>query len=527
MTFGDEAPEAAVLTVVAVVAHHPVVVHLAGVAVGLFAVDVYLAVLHLEGVVFVGGDETAVEGQVVERELEGLTLGGDVDWTVVVDRPALSGMREEGAGGVDIMDIGAYRLDVARGEELFGDLGREGHSEAEVAKGVVGVTVDVADDLQDAVDFLFCHSALLEDVDGEVVDGEGHLAVKHCTFGCFDRLAIDVDDAVDDLEVFARETHAAFDVMLAFVEGACHHFARRSAVFVARGVAVDEVALAGQHGVAAAGSHGLIVGALAAGEVADDGVALGKIEHDGVVALHMGVAREAIIGQLRPGEVRLEVGADDGIVHQRQRQGGHDDAGTVGHLADEQVVAHTEAALHTRGGDREELEDEAADEHHGDEGEDNGFRPVAELADLRRGVGLGVVIGPALLETHHEEVDGGQQDAEGLLPKALPAEDFGGVDHHQEEDEDVQSGKEKIDIPGPFLAAELYPDDDVVEGHQGLPRGPAGFLEDKPQSGYRTQYIKHQKNFVNHFFLFFGFRGFKGFKGFKGDGGCPRPLLTF
>ena len=60
MVFGYEAPEAAVGTVVTVVAHHPVIIHLEGVLCGLFAIDEYLVTYDLEFVVLEDLDDTFV-----------------------------------------------------------------------------------------------------------------------------------------------------------------------------------------------------------------------------------------------------------------------------------------------------------------------------------------------------------------------------------------------------------------------------------------------------------------------------------
>ena len=53
MVFWHEAPVTRVGRVMPVVAHHPIVIHLKGVAVGGFIVDVNLSVSHLQLVVFV------------------------------------------------------------------------------------------------------------------------------------------------------------------------------------------------------------------------------------------------------------------------------------------------------------------------------------------------------------------------------------------------------------------------------------------------------------------------------------------
>ena len=44
----------------AVVAHHPVVIHFEGIAVGFFAVDEYLTVLYLQFIAFVNADSSFI-----------------------------------------------------------------------------------------------------------------------------------------------------------------------------------------------------------------------------------------------------------------------------------------------------------------------------------------------------------------------------------------------------------------------------------------------------------------------------------
>ena len=65
VVFGHEAPVTGVGRVVAVVAHHPIVVHLEGLLVRFLSVDVNLAVLHVQLIAFVSMDATFVDGQVV------------------------------------------------------------------------------------------------------------------------------------------------------------------------------------------------------------------------------------------------------------------------------------------------------------------------------------------------------------------------------------------------------------------------------------------------------------------------------
>ena len=64
VVFGHEAPVARVGRIVAIIAHHPIVIHLKGVAIGRLIVDVYATVTHINIVAFVHADNTFVHRQV-------------------------------------------------------------------------------------------------------------------------------------------------------------------------------------------------------------------------------------------------------------------------------------------------------------------------------------------------------------------------------------------------------------------------------------------------------------------------------
>ena len=66
VVFRHEAPIAGVGGVVPVVAHHPIIVHLEGVAVRQPTIDVYLPILHLQVVAFVYLDATLIDGDVLQ-----------------------------------------------------------------------------------------------------------------------------------------------------------------------------------------------------------------------------------------------------------------------------------------------------------------------------------------------------------------------------------------------------------------------------------------------------------------------------
>ena len=92
MVFWNESPEARVSTIVAVVAHHPIVIKLECIAVGKPAVDVNLVVLHLQRVAFIHLDGSLVDGYVVHVECDGGPLLRYPDWSVVVAGPVCNGI---------------------------------------------------------------------------------------------------------------------------------------------------------------------------------------------------------------------------------------------------------------------------------------------------------------------------------------------------------------------------------------------------------------------------------------------------
>ena len=75
MVFRHKAPVTGVGGLVAVVAHHPVVVHIEGIGVGLFTVDVDAVFLDFQFVALIGDDAAFVDGQVVLGQLDGGAFG--------------------------------------------------------------------------------------------------------------------------------------------------------------------------------------------------------------------------------------------------------------------------------------------------------------------------------------------------------------------------------------------------------------------------------------------------------------------
>ena len=89
VVLGHEAPVARVERVVAVVAHHPVIVHLECVACCGFAVDEYLSAAHLKVVALIDLYRPLIDGNVVHVELHGGALLRDPYRSIVVACPSL------------------------------------------------------------------------------------------------------------------------------------------------------------------------------------------------------------------------------------------------------------------------------------------------------------------------------------------------------------------------------------------------------------------------------------------------------
>jgi hypothetical protein len=87
MIFGYESPETGILRVVAVVAHHPIVVPFESILCYFFAIEVVFSVLLFEVVVFVGADDSFVDRIIFRREGDGRARPGQEDGTEIVDGP--------------------------------------------------------------------------------------------------------------------------------------------------------------------------------------------------------------------------------------------------------------------------------------------------------------------------------------------------------------------------------------------------------------------------------------------------------
>ena len=89
MILGNEAPVARVGRTMAIVALHPVVIHLESIVLGFFSIDIDTPLTDLEVVALINLDGTLVNGDIIECKSDGLALFRNPDWSVIVTRPML------------------------------------------------------------------------------------------------------------------------------------------------------------------------------------------------------------------------------------------------------------------------------------------------------------------------------------------------------------------------------------------------------------------------------------------------------
>ena len=384
VVFGHEAPVARVGRVVAVVAHHPVVVHLEGVRAGLAAVDVYLAVAHLQVVALVCAYGALVDGQVVEREVDALALGRYPHRAVVVARPVLVAVEgvDVHVGGVGVQLYALHQVAALR-EHGHGPL-----CERHVAHGI------------QAHDVFVGNAELAHYVFGQRLAQLDVVCVLHVV-GLLVWLAVKVHYAVLYLQRLAGQSHAPLDVVLAAVGRARYHLA------ILAGVVGYVLPACAVHGVVV--SHALLCrervggGALARYLVAQrvaqrvevhglvlrrgaQRVARGVVEHHYVVELNVAEAFYAAVVPVGPLYVRLALNHGQRVLRERhgERRLGYSRA--VAHLAHEEVVAGEERLLERRRRYDVVLEEEQVDEIHCHEGEDDGVDPRHHEPHGRLGV---------------------------------------------------------------------------------------------------------------------------------------------
>ncbi len=344
MVFGNKAPEARVLRVIAVVAHHPVVVHRKGVVCGRHAVDADFFAVDFQRVTLVHLDDAAVERQIVRRERHRGSFLRYPDRAVVVLAPAgCAPLREDFVVGR--ADVAAHHRHVFELAQFLGRLLRDEHV---VARAVARVFADA------------------EILDGILRQRRGDLhqilvlGARHRFLG----LAVDPYVAVAHLQRVARDGHAAFDVVFALV-----HRARDDRVAVVELPAplfLAEGRLVAPHHVVV--GHGLVL--------QQHRVAGREVEDHHVVAPHLAQSFEPVVGPLDDfGKRFAGLREWHGVVDERERDRRVGHLRSVGHLAYIEVVAHQQRLFHRRGGDDIHLEDEKVHQRSHHRGEYDGVHP--------------------------------------------------------------------------------------------------------------------------------------------------------
>ena len=329
----------------AVVAHHPVIIHREGVFRGFLPVDDDFAVAFFERVILIRLDDAAEKRKVLRRELHRVSLLRNPDRAVVVLAPAgRAPLREHlVVGGVD---VAVDRNDVAQALDLPDEFVREVHV---VARAVTAVLSDA------------------EVVDGILREGRRglhHVVVLQSGYRLL-RFAVDPHLSVADFERVARKPHAALDVVLAFVHRTADH-----RVFLVEALAslllAERLLETAQR---------VVIGHVLVFE--QHRVARREVEHHHVVAADRLESLETVVGPLdRLGERFLGLREGHRVVYEgeRQRRVGH--LRSVSHLAHVEVVADEQRPLHRRGGDDVHLEDEDVHQRRHDRREDDGVDPL-------------------------------------------------------------------------------------------------------------------------------------------------------
>ena len=328
----------------AVVAHHPVIVELEGVAFRQLAVDEDVALaIYLQVVALVNLDATLVNRQVLQRQSDALALFRNPYRTVVVSCPA---------------GIGIQRIEVA-----IDCISIDGDALHEVLVRLQGETSLLGE---------WNHAALI--VHQEVFVGDSQLigklyrelALELHLIGILHiiwllvRLAVKINDAVLDLQGLSRQTNAALHVVLAAVgrtaddvaifarhvqdvvsTGSIHFFEVSALLQWVQHAHILLLSVLLQNLVADGINHLIVIIRLIALLVAE-GVAGRIVEHHDVVKLHVAQSLHAAVIPVRPLHVALHVDQRQGVLGQRHGERGFRNARSIAYLAHEEIVAREE-----------------------------------------------------------------------------------------------------------------------------------------------------------------------------------------
>ena len=328
----------------AVVAHHPVVVELEGVALRLLAVDEDAAgVVYLQVVALVNLDAALVYRQILQRQRDALALLRNPYRTVIISCPAGIGVeRIEVAIGCIYIDRDALYEVSVRLQRQISLLGEWNH-----AALIIHQQVFVGD------------SQLIGKVDRELALELHLISILH-VIRLLIRLAVQINDAVLDLQGLSRQAHAALYIVLAAVGRTADDvaiFARHAGDVVASGsihffevmallqwvqhanILLLTVLL--QYLVADGVNHLIVIIRLIALLVAER-ISCRIVEHHDVVELHVAQSLHAAVIPVRPLHIALHVDQRHGVLGERHGERSFRNARTIAYLAHEEIVAREE-----------------------------------------------------------------------------------------------------------------------------------------------------------------------------------------
>ena len=92
MVFWHKSPITRVGRIMTVVAHHPIVIELKGIAISKLTININMTILNVKAIAFVYLDRTLVDSDVAHREMNSLALLRNPDRTIIVASPTSYGI---------------------------------------------------------------------------------------------------------------------------------------------------------------------------------------------------------------------------------------------------------------------------------------------------------------------------------------------------------------------------------------------------------------------------------------------------
>ena len=326
-----------------VVTLHPVIVHLERILRGLLTIDEYLAVLHFQGVTLIGTDRTLVDRQVLQRQVDALAFGRNPDRTVVVACPVHIAVQR-----IDVQVVGI----LVQFDALYDIC-----TLLQLAIGTVGQR-HIAIGIQ-AGQVFHRDAQLLHELVGQALAQLDIVRILHIVW-LLVGLAVDIHDAVLDLQRLTRQSHAALDVVLTTIGRTCINDAILLLVIdnlltasLIDGVEVQRQLLLRQrvrirtlriHLITHLVAHLIEVVSLIA-SIRTDGVASRIVEHHDIVKLYLAQTFYATIVPVGPFDVRFALEQRQCMLCQGHCQRCLRNTRTITHLRHEEVVTRQQRLL--------------------------------------------------------------------------------------------------------------------------------------------------------------------------------------